>query len=257
MAAIERIQSEILPLQEALYGHSIYGKLTGLGALKHFMGFHVFAVWDFMNLLTALQQVLTSTSVPWKPSETPALARFVNQIKLEEESDVIDGEVISHFQYYVKSMDALGVDTGRINDFQRLIAVTDDYEELVTSSCVPEEAVPFLMTTYESIQSGVVETAAGFTFGRETIISKMFLEILSRVTIDDDDVLAFKRYLERHIELDGNEHGELSLQLISMLCGSSESAWERAAVSAKAAILARIEFYDQIELGIGSALKAL
>lgn len=243
--SLEQLQSEIYPLQEALYTHSMYKKLNTLDALKQFMQYHVFVVWDFMNLLSFLQRTLTSVTTPWQPPQNPQLARFINQIKLEEESDIIDGEVISHFQYYVKSMSALGADTANIDQFQTLISDTD-YKTLIQHKTIPLAVVPFLKNTYDCIQAGPIETASSFTFGRETIIPKMFIEILENITSNNDDVQAFKNYLDRHIELDGNEHGQLALQLMTLLCGSDQNNWDKAINSAKASIQARINLYDAI-----------
>lgn len=111
MPPIQILQTTLLPLQERLYNHPIYKQLNTLEALQEFMAIHVFVVWDFMNLLTALQQHLTSTTVPWNPPQHPQIVRFINEIKLEEESDIIDDTCTSHFDYYVNSMENLKMDT--------------------------------------------------------------------------------------------------------------------------------------------------
>lgn len=245
MTPIQTLQTTLLPLQEKLYNHPMYKQLNTLESLQQFMAIHVFVVWDFMNLLTALQQHLTSTTVPWSPPKHPKIARFINEIKLEEESDIIDDTCTSHFDYYVNSMENLKMDTTPIHTFKKLI-LTTPYESLITHSCVPKIVQPFLAHTYQTIQDGPISTAASFTFGRETLIPNMFIKILNDTPNTNPHIRAFKTYLERHIELDGNVHGQIALSLINALCGEGDPYWHQATQSACAAIQARIDLYDGI-----------
>jgi hypothetical protein len=242
---LARLQHDLSPYRARLREHALYRELTDLNALKWFMSIHVYAVWDFMNLLTSLQGTFTSVSAPWKPPKDAQLARFINAIKLEEESDVIEGEATSHFQYYIKSMKALEVDTTEIELL--LEALThQSYESILEESYIPEVVRPFLRTTYECIQSGTLGTVASFTFGRETVIPDMFIHILEACQHEDPAIDAFKRYLARHIELDGNEHGDLAIGLVSHICGDNMDHWLQVERMAKRSILARVELYDRI-----------
>jgi hypothetical protein len=66
----------------------------------------------------------------------------------------------------------------------------------------------------------IAEVAAVFTFGREDVIPTMFSALLQGE--DDSGLQActiFKYYLERHIELDGDEQGALAIALVGRLCG--------------------------------------
>ena len=57
----------------------------------------------------------------------------------------------------------------------------------------------------------------------------------------------FKYYLERHIGLDGEEHGPMANRLLSSLCGSDESRWHAAEQSAVDSLQARRQFWDAID----------
>ena len=65
MVYIERLRARLAPLRAALSCHPVYGQIDGSAALRLFMEHDVFAVWDFMSLLKALQRRLCSNEVPW------------------------------------------------------------------------------------------------------------------------------------------------------------------------------------------------
>ncbi len=80
--AIENVRDELLR-------HPLYEHLTNLDSLRFFMEHHVFAVWDFMSLLKAMQSHFCGTTIPWTPPGNVLVARMIHEIVLEEETDSV------------------------------------------------------------------------------------------------------------------------------------------------------------------------
>lgn len=117
----ENFNNELLDLREMLKSHKLYNKINSIESLKLFMENHVFAVWDFMSLLKSLQFHLTCVRIPWVPSENPYLARLINDIVFEEESDLNELNLPkSHFEMYLEAMHQIGADTQNIYQFLNL-----------------------------------------------------------------------------------------------------------------------------------------
>jgi len=66
--------ADIKVAREKLLQHPIYEAINSPQRLRVFMQAHVFAVWDFMSLLKALQRRLTCIELPWMPPADSALA---------------------------------------------------------------------------------------------------------------------------------------------------------------------------------------
>ena len=60
----------------------------------------------------------------------------------------------------------------------------------------------------------------------------------------------FRLYLQRHVHLDGEEHGPMGRRMLMELCGEDELRWEEATRAARVALEARIALWDGVRLAI-------
>ncbi len=234
----------LTPYRNQLQQHALYDAIHSLDDLTVFMSYHVYSVWDFMNLLKYLQQQLTCTTIPWQPVQSAQNARLINEIVLEEESDQIDGVSTSHFMYYVKALTALNA-TASVQPFLTdLNSGSVAYKDLISRSYLPVPVQSFLKFTYDCIESSPLHVVAAFAYGRETLVPLLF-EPLLKIRNLDPTVQAFIAYLERHIELDGEQHGKLAEQMVANLCQSDQD-WVIVKDTAIDSLKARLAFWDAI-----------
>ncbi len=247
--SIEYIENQIEDLRIQLRSHALYDTLKSIEDVRIFMESHVYAVWDFMSLLKYLQQRLTTTTVPWVPAARPSLARFINEIVLGEESDLdVDGRPCSHYEMYLDAMDQVGADTTAITSMMKeLKEEGTSPEQAIRGLSLDKRVVDFLAYTFELIQKDQPhQVASAFTFGREDLIPDMFMQILAKSDPQNTQYSKLRYYLERHIELDGDEHGPLSLQMVSELCGDDSQRWQETLDIAQQALQHRIALWDAI-----------
>ncbi|MDA7768158.1 DUF3050 domain-containing protein [bacterium] len=252
---IEQIKKEISPFRKLLLRHPVYQQLRHLDDLKVLMEQHVFAVWDFMALLKALQHGLTSTNAPWIPIGNPKTRRLINEIVLEEESDIdIKGNPASHYEMYLDAMEQCEANTEQVKRFIARLLSGYSHKELLKFNVeqIEDYTLEFVNTTFTIIHRGKLhEIAAAFTFGREDLIPDMFRSIVHDLDKNFPGKLdALRYYLDRHIQLDEEVHTPLAMQMIEELCGEDATKWQEAKEVAKICLVARIKLWDGIEQSI-------
>jgi hypothetical protein len=244
---IEKIKKSIEPLRQRIIHHKVYPAIKDIEDLKVFMQYHVYAVWDFMSLLKALQGNLTCTTVPWFPKGSADTRYLINEIVVAEESDTDpNGVRKSHFELYLDAMHQCGADTAQMETFIHALRKTGDINMAFTSSETPSEAQEFVRFTFNVIDSNKEYLqSAIFTFGREDLIPGMFMTIVADIHKNfPESISVFKYYLERHIEVDGDHHSHLALQMTSALCDDDEQRWNEAELATLEALQRRIDLWD-------------
>ena len=247
----QTINHSIQKYKDELLNHSLYNEIKTIDDLHCFLENHVFAVWDFMSLLKALQSKLTCTTTPWVPIGNPEMRYLINEIVVAEETDIdLDGNRKSHYELYLDAMKSCGANTTPIENFLLDVEATKNIFVSIKQSELHPNVKEFLDFTFRVIEEGEThQIAAAFTFGREDLIPEMFTAILKKfqANFPDVDLSKLIYYFERHIELDGDEHGPMAMKMIDELCGNDDKKWQDIEMVSILALEKRIQLWNAIE----------
>ena len=256
---ISLINSKIQSHKDLLLHHSLYEKVKTIDNLHLFLENHIYAVWDFMSLLKALQQKLTCTTTPWFASPNPETRYLINEIVLAEESDLsFNGKRLSHFEMYIEAMQSCGANTKEVQAFLQKVVENKNIFITIKQSNLHSNIKSFLDFTFKIIEEGKThKIAAAFTFGREDLIPNMFTAILKNFqkNFPETNLSELIYYFERHIELDTDEHGPMAMQMITELCKEDPIKWAEVEEIAIQSLEKRVGLWDAIEEKIVTNLQ--
>ncbi|WP_223115141.1 DUF3050 domain-containing protein [Pseudomonas syringae] len=236
--------------------HPIFAEITALPVLRRFMETHVFAVWDFMSLTKRLQQELTCTQLPWLPPLDASAARLINEIVLGEESDDKLGQGhYSHFELYLDAMREIGASTTQIERFIELQRQGVHYSIALQQVNAGQAATAFVTHTLETaLHAPAHSVAAAFLHGRESVIPLMFQSILDDWGITVNQAPTFRYYLERHIEVDSEDHGPAAEHLLDRLVAGDAQREREVYQAAIAAVESRVRLWDTLRISMRAPL---
>ncbi len=225
MDNLEDLKKRIDELKYKIYNHKLFCTRLNIQQVRYFMESHIFSVWGFMSILKSIQFNLSTTTLPWTPTDNTrnGLTNFINEIVLSEESDYIEGiGYTSHFEIYLDAMKEINADTSQILLLLKNIKDDGYIYEHVNRLNILDEVKAFIKFDMETSISGNLPKLVGsFTLGREKVIPNMFEHIILSVN-DVASTSKFITYLNRHIEVDGDRHGPLSSELLEKICSSDQ-----------------------------------
>lgn len=246
------LESTLRQHKEQLATHPIFAEIDSLPVLQRFMETHVFAVWDFMSLTKRLQQELTCVHLPWLPPQDPKAARLINEIVLGEESDDrLDHGHYSHFELYLDAMREVGASTRAIERFVSLQREGVGYASALQQAQASDAARMFVCHTLDvALNAQAHSVAAAFLHGRESVIPSMFQRILDDWGITGEQAPTFRYYLQRHIEVDSEDHGPAAEALLARLVGQDPQRQQQVYEAAIGAVQSRIALWDRLRVSM-------
>ena len=225
MDNLESNKKKINELKYKVTTHPLFAKKLEPKHICKFMESHIFAVWGFMSILKSLQKMIAPNNLPWMPNKNTknGLVNFVNEIILCEESDYIEGiGFISHFEIYLLAMKNMGAKTDQLDKLISRITDNGYNENYLDDINASVEVKSFLKHDLEiSINGTLPEIIGAFTLGREKVIPNMFSYILPAIKKTSTSKYLIT-YLERHIDIDGDRHGPLSMKLLNTSCDKKQ-----------------------------------
>jgi hypothetical protein len=247
MNPITNIQTAIAPLRQTLLNHPVYEQIQSIQELNIFMEHQIFAVWDFMSLVKALQRELTCVEVPWVPKGSPIVRKLINEIVLGVETDTDpDGRPASHYELYLDAMEDTCADTSAMKDLIREISFGKTVPAALANLSVPEAVKNFVQFSFDTIaRSKVHEIASLLTFGSEDLIPEDFCRHVEDLD-PQQQVTGLVYYLEHNIKVVAGDYGPMAMQMMVELCGEDETKWEESGIAAVRALEHRVALCDEI-----------
>ena len=150
------------------------------------------------------------------------------------------------------AMKNMGARTDQLDKLTSRIADKGYNEKHLDNVNASDEVKSFLKHDLEvSLKGTLPESVGAFTLGREKIIPNMFGYILPAIKETSTSKYLIT-YLERHIDIDGDRHGPLSMKLLNASCDKEQLslAYAAAIKSLELRLLVWDKIYEDIKFDI-------
>ena len=152
---------------------------------------------------------------------------------------------------YTEAMEEIGAETSRINSLLEMIQKNIPSKQALDKIDIDQRIKDFVKFSFKVIKTKKSHLiASAFTYGREDVIPEIFIKIVEELDPKNALYSKLKFYLNRHIEVDGETHGPIALEMMHELCGDDLEKWTEALKVGEKALEHRIELWNAINENI-------
>jgi hypothetical protein len=166
---------------------------------------------------------------------------------------------MSHLVWYLEAMDEVGANSAPARDLVGVLTSGTPLMDALRESALPPAARAFGEATARLLHRPLHARAAAFFHGREEVIPEMFVAILDRLERRGLHCDTLREYLQRHVEVDGSDHGPQAERMLARLCNGDPALRCEAEKAALESLAARERLWDAIVVaaaGLRSAAGA-
>lgn len=216
--------------------HKIYRQLTSSDRIECFISYHIFAVWDFADLLNSLQRKI-GIALQGQLSDCPReMNILIDKIVFAQNSELYPyGKPNEDFALYLRAMTEIGISPDCLLSFleskNNLHLLKPKIRELVE-------------TNSEIVRLGTMaEIAATLFFGREKLSSQLITSIFKVLKQKGKDCTFLIFYAKRLSQINSRDSDLLALELLDYLC-QDETEKARALQTGLEALELREKLWD-------------
>ena len=244
---LDQLRTHLAPIRGALLDHRVYGQidriecaadLHGVPCLRR-LGLHVAA----QGVAAA---ALLCRGSRGRRRRTHRFAAQSTRSCSARNATTTAGVVMPPFELYRTAMLRCGANTEIIDRFVEHLRAGSSVTSALEAAVVPAPIREFVKHTFAVIDGGdACAIASSFAFGREDLLPDIFRRIVEELAGVEQTALGdFRYYLDRHIELDGGQHGSLAGMLVEELCRDGPHRWRVAEDAAVQSLRARLRLWD-------------
>ncbi|CAG9319831.1 unnamed protein product [Blepharisma stoltei] len=258
-----QVVAKLKPLRTDLVSAYSSIKLESLPATRVYMKNFIYQAWAVISTLKALRSKLSPSTVPWYPPEDENSVRYINEILLDEETDVAGQpqQYSSHYNLFIKAMrEANGFSEPMetlVTDLRQgmawdkaFIKNKDQYKHIISPS-----TFKYVENEIGIAMNGDLHQIAGFFFlGREETVPDLFSGFVKSLNEKEVNAPLFKSYIQRHIDLDGDLHAPLGEKITQRVCKEDPKMWKEVYEAGKLGITDDLNFAKGVTKMIGKPL---
>lgn len=228
---MQRLKTEIAPVQKLLVNHLIYNNIASARDTRLFIEHLAFVVLNFMNIQQGLQKRLVYDAFSPDPKHHSLPKHLVRKALLYGRNAKVRYAQTNYFHLYLNTMQEFGCNMESI----RMLSSQTETGLLANQSMInylaPKSATKLVLHTMKVLADSPDHVQiAVFAYGLHEPMLVMLSQLFNRINEKLPEKMDLIRYcLSNGILIFKRPHENITAETLDLLCGENEYKWSQGA----------------------------